>query len=457
MDNRIHSFDDLNGVKGLKLVHVNVRSLPKKIDQLRVLLSDSGIDIITLSETWLNASVNLPQIRLGDFVAYRQDREKGTRVKKRGGGLLTYINANHASESEELLELNRVTRDMELQWSIIHREHCKDVVVCNVYRPPYGKLDRFISYMEECIKSFDLSKIELFVMGDMNVNCLSKKSNDYKKLNFLIQSNGLTQLIKSPTRNTQNSQSLVDLILTNSKYVSEAGSLDHYLSDHQPIFVVKKKKRDDRPSVKFKGRSYKNFDRKAFGDKLLDLDWDDFYEIKDPNLAWDFILGKFLPILEVMCPIQSFSIKNYRPDWITPELIEQIKDRDYFYGKAKRDGDEDSWNIAKHLRNVTNYNIRRAKREFILDELEHCDRDCKKFWKTIKMVIPSNKGDARKDILLKKDGRKLDRKEVAHFVNDYFINIGNMKKGDNSNDKTPLIFSTGLTALSRGGPLKNLL
>ena len=170
---------------------------------------------------------------------------------------------------------------------------------------------------------------------------------------------------------------------------------------------------------------------KIFGDKLLDLNWDSFYAIQDPNQAWEFILNSFMPILDEMCPIQSFSITNYRPDWITPELIEQIKDRDYFYRKAKQEGNEDLWNIAKHLRNTTNYNIRQAKREFILDELDHCDNDCKKFWKTIKTVVPSNKGDARQEILLKKEGERVDRKEVAHYINDYFINIGNMGKQAN--------------------------
>ena len=428
MDDKINSFGDLNGVKGFKLVHTNVRSLPKKIDQLRVLLLDSRIDVVTISETWLNASVTLPEVEIGGFLAYRQDRESGTRVKKKGGGLLTYINSKHASDSEELLDLNKVTRDMELQWSIIHREHSKDVVICNVYRPPCGKLDNFISYMEECIKTFDLGKVELFVLGDMNVDFKSKKSSEYKKLNFLIQSNGLTQYIRNTTRNTMNSNSLVDLVLTNSKYISSAGLIDHHFSDHQPVYVVKKKKRDDRPKVEFKGRSYKNFDRRIFREELLKVDWDSFYKIQDPNIAWDFMLDRFLPILDTMCPVQTFSIKNYKPDWITPELVEQIKDRDYFYSKAKRNGDDDSWNIARHLRNTTNYNVRKAKRDFILDELEHCNNDCKKFWKTIKTVVPSNKGDTRRDILLKRDGMKVDRPEIAHFINDYFINIGNMNK-----------------------------
>ena len=53
----------------------------------------------------------------------------GRGTKKKGGGLLTLINTKYAANSEELLDLSRSTADIEVQWIIIHREHCKDVVV----------------------------------------------------------------------------------------------------------------------------------------------------------------------------------------------------------------------------------------------------------------------------------------------------------------------------------------
>ena len=243
-----------------------------------------------------------------------------------------------------------------------------------------------------------------------------------------MQSNSLSQLITTTTRNTDKSNSLLDLILTNSKYISLSSALDHFLSDHQPIFVVKKKMRDNRPSVDFKGRSYRSYDRRKFRDGLLVQNWEEFYKIQDPNSAWDYILSQIQHILDDMCPIKTFKIKNYRPEWITPELIEQIKDRDYFDMKAKKEGCEDSWNIAKHLRNVTNANVRQAKREFVLFELESCETDYKKFWNTIRSVIPSNKGDARQEIMLKSDGKKLCKDKVAHFINDYFIGIGKVNR-----------------------------
>ena len=59
--------------------------------------------------------------------------------------------------------------------------------------------------------------------------------------------------------------------MTNSKFVSNSSTLDHYMSDNKPIFVVHKKGKDLRQSVKFKGRSYRHFNREAFRVALTDI------------------------------------------------------------------------------------------------------------------------------------------------------------------------------------------
>ena len=260
----------------------------------------------------------------------------------------------------------------------------------------------------------------------MNVDYKNLSSPNYKKLNFFAQSNGLTQHIRTTTRNTNKTNSLIDLAMSNSKFISKAGTLNHFISDHQPIYVIHNKGRDLRNSVEFKSRSYRNFDRDIFKTKLTELNWGEFYEITNPNDARDHILNRITPILDAMCPIRTFQIKNYRPDWMSNELIEQIKDRDYFYKRAKSEGDEDSWNIAKYLRNITNTNIRQAKRDFILNELKENENDCKKFWKIIREVLPSDKILDRRDIKLQDGDREIPKEQVAHFINDYFVNIGNV-------------------------------
>ena len=429
----IDTLDALQLVKGFKLVHMNVRSLVKKIDQIRIMLHESNLDVLSFSETWLKPHINTKIVELKGYKSIRLDRVVSAGRpkkynKKRGGGLLLYINEKHVANTESLDTLNLSNNHVEAQWVHIHRPACKDVVVCNIYRPPTGNLAKAISYLEDCLKVINLGKTDVFVIGDMNVNYINKKSPEYKKLNFFASSNGLTQCINTTTRVTEKTKSIIDLILTNSKFIQSSGSLDHHISDHQPIYVVHKKSRDRRPTAEFRGRSYRNFDKRAFQNELAEINWPKFYEIDEVNKAWEFLLTQITTILDKMCPIRTFRIKNYRPDWVTNELIEQIKDRDYFYKKAKTTGSKDDWNIAKHLRNLTNSHIRLAKRDFILNELKRNDNNAKKFWKTIKSVLPTGKEGTSDDILLKNGQDSVDRNDVASFINDFFINVGKLDR-----------------------------
>ena len=301
------------------------------------------------------------------------------------------------------------------------------MVICNLYRPPTGDFAKVIEHLNGCLATFNLGKLDIFILGDMNVNYLNKKSPNYKKLDFFVRSNGLTQCISTTTRITDKTKSLIDLVISNSKFIKAAGTLEHHISDHQPIYVIHKKSRDQRQSAEFRGRSYK-FDKTVFQNMLSKVDWDKFYDLKDPDIVWEFLLTQITSILDKICPIRTFHIKNYRPDWMTTDLIEQIKDRDYFYKKPKRTGDKDAWNIAKFLRNSTNGNIRQAKRDFILKELKHNENNAKKFWKTIKTVLPTGNDGLNNDIMLKLGDDKIDRNNVASFINSFFINVGKLDK-----------------------------
>ena len=311
-----------------------------------------------------------------------------------------------------------------------------------MYRPPTGDLSKAFNHLENNLRSFNLSKTNIFILDDINVDYKNKKSPAYKKLHFFAKSNGLTQCIDTTTRVTEKSKTLIDLVLTNSKFIKSSGVLDHHISDHQPIYVVHKKGRDVRPTAEFKGRSYRNVDRLTFQAKLSELDWTTFYIIGDVNEAWQFLFDQINSILDQMCPIRSFRIKNYRPDWITGELIEQIKDRDYFYKRAKRTGDSDLWNIAKYLRNSTNARVRQAKRDCILNELKLNEKNANKFWKIIQSVVPTGKKGLSKEIMLKDDDSKIDRSNVASFINDFFINVGKVD-GDPESSLTAVRTGSG--------------
>ena len=58
----------------LSVVHLNVRGLLGKMDQLRLLCQRNSADIITLSETWLNKGIDDSEIELPGYSIIRRDR-----------------------------------------------------------------------------------------------------------------------------------------------------------------------------------------------------------------------------------------------------------------------------------------------------------------------------------------------------------------------------------------------
>ena len=187
------------------------------MDQLRLPLKDTPVDFLTVShETWLQPHLNTGLLEIEGYKIFRLDRGTGSFSKKKGGGLVTYVRTKYTSQCEPLDDLNTSTKNVEAQWTYIHRTNCKDMVICNVYGPPTGDLSKAISYLDECLNTLNMSKTDLFMIGDFNVNYKNKRSPCYKKLNFFTQSNGLSQHINSTSRNTDKSKSLIDLALTNS-------------------------------------------------------------------------------------------------------------------------------------------------------------------------------------------------------------------------------------------------
>ncbi|CAB4023166.1 Hypothetical predicted protein [Paramuricea clavata] len=50
--------------RGLKIAHLNVRSITNKIDSLRLLLLNNPFDVLTISETWLTKNISDPELNI---------------------------------------------------------------------------------------------------------------------------------------------------------------------------------------------------------------------------------------------------------------------------------------------------------------------------------------------------------------------------------------------------------
>ena len=152
MPHSINIMVDLEHVKkakGLKFCHLNVRSILNKMDQFRMHFQHSGINVITLSETWLTDDISSCILHLKNYQLLRLDRSftqtnnnNGSKVKK-GGGLMTYLHKDLNFTPVVNEEKNISCLDCELQRIELCSTVQKNVLVYNIYRPPSGKIDTF--------------------------------------------------------------------------------------------------------------------------------------------------------------------------------------------------------------------------------------------------------------------------------------------------------------------------
>ena len=89
----MYDIDEIRNLKGLHMAHLNVRSLANKWDNVKANFMNSGIHILTFSETWLHNQLasNLFQLS-NDYTLLRLDRNwndnnNPNSPPKKGGGV----------------------------------------------------------------------------------------------------------------------------------------------------------------------------------------------------------------------------------------------------------------------------------------------------------------------------------------------------------------------------------
>lgn len=131
---------------------------------------------------------------------------------------------------------------------IINRRDQRKLYVINIYRPPSGNPDVALDYITDIVKKIklDTSRHTIVLLGDFNIDCSKNKqqTRQFSLLNNFSLNYDLHQFIDRPTHFGSISSSTIDLMLTDSKYVSFHGTIAYYVSDHIPTFLVLKKHKD---------------------------------------------------------------------------------------------------------------------------------------------------------------------------------------------------------------------
>ena len=339
-----------------------------------------------------------------------------------GGGICTYVKQGIIFEEKDTLLNSNV--NIEMSVTRIKIPFTRDIYLLNVYRPPNGDVDIFISTLQNTILYIRRNKTnEMYIGGDMNIDMLRPNTINARKLTKFAKLNQFKQLINSITR--PDSNACLDLIFTDSDIIKEQGNYSINVSDHLPIFCIRKKCKLHKIKTDFSGRSYKNLDVDQLTNMLNGFDWTGFPNM-DIDGGWNVMFDRIKDTINVLCPTKNFKFSNEKPAWLTNDIIILMKERDRCLRKyAKTRLDRDKIDMRK-TRNLVNITVKNARIEYIKEKLETHKNDPKKFWKHISNIIPNNKTKTQQNFTnIHDDNNELIGQEVlADHVNYYFSNIG---------------------------------
>lgn len=403
--------------KGFNFGHLNIQGIcgkqMTKFLELKAILTapeNRSLQVFGISESKLK---DHKMSRCFNVVGFQKPFRKDN-MSNGGGGIIVYV--RNGLNVKRRIDLE--TNDISCIWLEILPQKGKSFLIGNMYRPPNSKIE-FNDRFENFIDTVSQEGKEFILLGDFNKNLLPDHV-DIEWENFTT-SLGLSQLICDPTRVTETSNTLIDHIYTNAvENISKAHVCQTTISDHYAIFGSRKLnnciKTNTHQTITY--RSFKNFDENAFKADLQEVPWETVERFDNIDEAVDVWNSMFLEIVNKHAPMKSHRIKRkYQPEWLTPEILDCMKQRN----KYKINGKMDEY---KYTRNKVSSMIDEAKNEVYKNKIEEGKDDPRSIWKIFRQFGTSNKTNEKDDINIIADDNIISNdQDIANIFNEFFVNI----------------------------------
>jgi len=379
--------------KGVSIGHLNTRSILPKIDEIKMILTNSNLDILTISESWLDNSILPHEIEIAGYTTLRKDRNR------HGGGVMQYIKNDLNFKERSDLEHENI----EATWiEVPNITKNEKYLICSYYRSPEKQIDYFNDTIDMINKATNEGK-GMIICGDFNWDYKLDETLATHKVKQLEDLFTMQQIVHKPTR-TESGNKILDLILTtNPDNHIYTDVLPLGLSDHYMPYTVIKTNKTPQPHNYAIIRCYKNFQEDAF---LYDLERqvtirNNETATKYPpttnkiqkdmeielNYKWKHWKEDFLKVSNKHAPLRTVRMRQGGRNWITPDIAKTINRRDQTKARASSTKDPIAWEEYRYLRKQVKKMIDKEKKEHYKG-LVQTKQSNTKFWKEMTKLIP---------------------------------------------------------------------
>ena len=202
-------------------------------------------------------------------------------------------------------------------------------IILSWCRPPSDPIDTF-DQLEQVMRFLELEGKEIILLGDTNCD-LSENPNstngsapmfsgNARHIKDMYDSFGLTQLISEPTRETEQTSTLIDHIaVSNVRNISKSGVVRTAISVHYLVYTVRKHPGGiERKHKQIYTRQMKNFNEEAFLRDLSAYDWSSIlYCSEDINVKVEKWISMLSLIIETRAPMMQKRVSERYSPWLS--------------------------------------------------------------------------------------------------------------------------------------------
>ena len=380
------------------------------------------------------------EVDIPSYIQYRRDRGSHR------GGLLVYISASLQSQRRPDLEVEGV----EVIWVELH-VHTKSILLGSMYHPPNAD-NEVLDSLAGMLDLVERESKEMVIMGDLNCAMHGPShSPDATNLLHITEEHNLTE----PTRVTNHSESLIDLLLTsNPSIFSSSGTAPLLGSDHLMIFGESCGRVALKATVSYM-RNYKKCEVKTLLSDLGNAPWQVMDTFDDID-KWTYWNNLFLSVVDRYAPLMKVRVKKDKCEWLDGDIRSMTRSRNY-YRREFETRSQDIWEKYKALRNEVNLKVRQAKVFHFSTICQELKKQPRLAWKRLNSALGHRKGSSNVIQLDFSHKTLTDKSTIANKLVDHFTPLPPSCPAGLSSSLSPIATTLHFSELREEDVLRKLI
>ena len=216
--------------------HINARSVKNKTSDIEHIVMDRNIDMLFITETWLNEKGD--ESIIASLTPSGYSFKSFPRKNRRGGGVGVLMKTQYLHQILDIKEHNNSSFE-SFQVNVNINNQCH-IFMC-VYRPPRSKkndhnISSFIRDFRNTINVWNHFKSKIVIVGDFNIHFNAPTSPEMKAMQVVLKEHELKQIINEPTNTHGNTIDWI-VVPNDEKWIEDVSVIDDVISDHYVIMT----------------------------------------------------------------------------------------------------------------------------------------------------------------------------------------------------------------------------